>query len=300
MSRRLLALLASIALLPACVNHVRYTSDAFETSAREVVHSEAVVEPDAPVLDSPDLELEVLADETAVVRKLRTRVRFDQYTPYKSGYEIWEVPVGAACLPILVVLRVVDTVGFGFMPEKGLEDFAGWTFAALNPLLNLESESRLRRKEISRETEELDHQVQRDLRPLAGAKLVLALDGRDPHRYESDARGRVRVELLELAPAALPGRPRALRVSVEGEGERELRVVELPLSRGQGARLAQGIDARARARARGTSPETIGRSLAELDSLGFTASALALETELRTREDANPGWLARLDSALRP
>jgi hypothetical protein len=288
------------ALLPACANHVRYSSDAFETSSREVVHAETVVEPPAAVLVAPGIELELLADETAVVRKLRTRVRSDEYTPYKSGYELWEVPVGTVCLPVLVLVRVIDFAGFGFVPDDNLDAFAGWTFAALNPLLNLESDTRLRRNEVSRETEELDREVRRELRPLAGASVLLALDVHSPRPLTSDARGRVRAELLELAPDTLPGRPRALRVSVEGEGKRERQVVEIPLSRALGARLVKAMESRRRARAPGSSPETIGRSLAELDSLGFTSSALALETELRAREGANPAWLARLDSALRP
>jgi len=300
MLRRLLALLAGTALLPACANHVRYSSDAFETSVREVVHADTVVEPRERVLQKPELELDLLADETAVVRKLRTRVRSDEYTPYKSGYELWEVPVGAVCVPVLTVLRVVDLVGLGLVPDRSLDDLAGFTFAALNPLLNLESETRLRRKEVSRETEELDRSVERDLRPLPGARLALAIDPRSPVRFSSDARGRVHSDLLALVPEGLPGRPRAVRVAVEGDGKRDPHVIEIPLSHALAARLAQAIEVRRRARAPGAAPEAVGRSLAELDALGFSASALALETELRARTDASPAWLSRLDAALHP
>ncbi len=300
MPRRWLAIVAGAALLPACANHVRYSSDAFETKAQEVVHIATVVEPPAPVLTSPDVDLELLADETAVVRKLRTRVRFDEYTPYKSGYELWEVPVGTVCLPILLIARVVDLVGFGLVPDESLDEFASFTFAAMNPLLNTESDSRLRRNEVSRETEELDSQVRRALKPLAGAPVALSLDARKPLAFTSDARGRVRLELLAIAPDTLPGRPRSLRVSVEGEGKRDRQVVELPISHALSARLVQAMASRSRAKSPGASPEAIGRSLTELDALGFASSALALENELRARAGANPAWLARLDAALHP
>ncbi len=300
MLRRLLAVVASAALFPACANHVRYSSDAFQTSAREVVHSATVVEPAGPVLASPGIDLELLADETAIVRKLRTRVRIDESTPYNSGYELWEVPVGAVCLPILLTARVVDLVGFGFVPDASLDEFAGWTFSAMNPLLNTESDSRVRRREVSRETEELDRQVLRELRPLAGAEVQLSLDARAQQAFRTDARGRIRVELLAIAPETLPGRPRSLRVSVEGEGKRERQRVELPISHTLATRLVQAMDSRRRATTPGASPETIGRSLGELDALGFAASALALETELRARAGVNPAWLARLESAMRP
>jgi hypothetical protein len=107
------------------------------------------------------------------------------------------------------------------------------------------------------------------------------------------------VELLAIAPDSLPGRPRSLRVSIEGEGKREREVLDLPISKALSARLVQAMASRRRAMAPGASPEAIGRSLAELDALGFETSALALETELRAREAANPGWLARLETALR-
>lgn len=300
MLQRLAALLAAAVLLPACANHVRYSSDAFETSMREVVRADTVVEAHARVLQQPELALDLFADETAVVRKLRTRVRSDEYTPYKSGYEIWEVPVGTVCVPVLVVLRAVDLVGLGLVPERGLDDFADFAFTAMNPLLNLESERRLRRNEVSRETEELDQSVERELRPLPGAKVALALDPRSPRRFSSDARGRVHSELLALVPDGIPGRPRVLRVSVDGDGKREPTVLEIPLSHALSARLAQAIEVQRRARAPGASPEAVGRSLTELDALGFSASALALEEELRSRKDASPAWLSRLDAALHP
>jgi hypothetical protein len=300
MLRRLVALLASTALLPACVNHVRYSSDAFETSVREVVHADTVVEPHERVLQKPEVELDLLADETAVVRKLRTRVRSDEYTPYKSGYELWEIPVGTVCVPVVIVLRAADLVGLGVVSGRSLDDFSDFAFTAMNPLLNLESESRLRRREVSRETEELGRTVERELKPLPGAKLALAFDPRAPHHFSSDALGRVHTELLALVPEDLPGRPRSLRVTVEGEGKREPQMVEIPVSRALGARLAQALEVQRHALAPGASPELVGRSLAELDALGFSASALALENELRSRKDASPAWLARLDAALRP
>ncbi len=298
MLRRLLAIVAGAALLPACANHVRYSSDAFESKAQEVVHVATVVEPEGPVLTSPSLALVLLADRTAVVRRLRTRVRFDESTPYKSGYELWEVPVGAVCLPVLLVARVVDLVGFGLVPDKSLDAFAGFTFSAMNPLLNTESRERVRKHEVSRETEELDSQVRRELEPLAGEPVVLALDARAPVTVRSDARGRVRIELLALAPDTLPGRPRSLRVAVDADGKRERHVVELPISHALAGRLAQAMASRSRAQAPGASPEVIGRALAELDALGFASSALTLETELRARAGANAAWVTRLESAM--
>jgi hypothetical protein len=300
MLRRWLALAASAALLPACANHVRYASDTFEREKRKVVYSDAVVERQTSILKTPDVELALAIDETVIVRKMRSNVRFDVYTPYRSGYEIWEVPVGLVCLPVLLVGRVGDVVGLGVVSDEKLDDFSDFTWSAMNPLLNVESESRVRRNEISRQSEELDRDVVRDLRPLSRAKLALALDARKPKTLTTDAHGRVQVDLLALAPDSLPGRPRVLRVAVDGEGKRAARVFDLALSQPLANSLVRAVDLRRRARAPGASPEAIGRSITELDALGFSAASLALEQELRTREYANLAWLARLDAALSP
>jgi hypothetical protein len=231
---------------------------------------------------------------------MRTRVRSEEYTPYRSGPETWEIPAGLLCLPAVAVVNGADAVGLPFVTERNREEFTHWSLVALNPLMNLESRSRVFRNEVSRESEELDRDVRRELRPLAGVRLALALDPRAPRRFTSDARGRVSVDLLALAPADLAGGPRMLRVSVDGEETREPHVVELPIARALSARIVRGARLRSAARARGASPETVGRALAALSELGFAESAVGLETELRARAAEDRAWLARLDDALRP
>jgi hypothetical protein len=203
-------------------------------------------------------------------------------------------------MPAVAVMNASSALGLPLTDDRRTAEFTTWSVTALNPLMNLESRGRLRREEVSRESEELDREVRRELRPLAGVRLALALDPRAPKRFASDARGRVSVELLALAPLDLSGGPRMLRVSVDGDETREPHVVELPIARALGARVARAARMRAAARAPGASPEAVGRALAQLADLGFVESALGLEAELRTRSAHDRAWLARLDSALRP
>jgi hypothetical protein len=300
MFRRALALGAAVALLTACANRVRYSTEAFEHPVRDVVSSETIVDARGKVLTRPRLELALSADETTIVRRMRTKVKSEEYTPYRSGPETWEVAVGVLCLPAVGVMNGARALGLGFTSEKRTAELTTWSLTAANPLMNLPSDTRVFRNEVSRESEELDRDVRREARPLAGERLALALDPRSPKRFTADARGRVSVELLTLVPADLRDGPRLLRVSVDGEETREPRVVELPLSPELSARLARGARLRAAARAPGASPETVGRTLAALTSLGFGESAVGLESELRARAARDRAWLARLDDALGP
>jgi hypothetical protein len=187
-----------------------------------------------------------------------------------------------------------------FAPDKRTAEFTAWSVTALNPLMNLPSHARLRREEVSRESEELDRDVRRERRPLAGVRLALALDPRSPKRLRADEHGRVSTDLLALLPPELEAGPRVLRVSVDGEETREPYVVELPLARELSARLVRAARLRAAARAPGAPPEAVGRSLAALSALGFPESAVGLEVELRAGAARDRAWLARLDDALRP
>jgi hypothetical protein len=58
------------------------------------------------------------------------------------------------------------------------------------------------------------------------------------------------------------------------------------------------VHERQRLRSSSISAEAAARGLVALDALGFPESALALEHELRDRQQRNASWLSRLDLAL--
>lgn len=298
MPPRALALALCLATAFGCANHVRFDDEIREFETRDVIRATTRIATREPVIGQPFVELALAADERVRVRRRETLVRLDEETPWRVQNELWEVPAGLVAAPLFVGLHAADKMCLGLIPDEAIDAGMDFGFAALNPGLNVESEARLRGREVSRRSRELERDEEDQTRPLADTPVVLSLAQGPSERVVSDAAGRVRIELLALVKDVPAVPPRVLRVEVAGEGARKPAVLELPLTRRIAARVARAAKERAAARAPGVSAEAAAQSLVALDALGFPESALALERELRDEQHANGAWLSRLDLAL--
>jgi hypothetical protein len=225
-------------------------------------------------------------------------VRLDEETPWRGRNELWEVPTGLLAVPLFVAMRASDKLLLGLIPDDVIDDGTDFGFAALNPALNVESSERVRPREVSRRSRELEGSVERGTRALADLALSVSLGDGASQQVATDGDGRARLDLLALVDGVPAHPPRVLHVEVPGEGARPARRLELPLARQLSTRLVRAARLRATARAAGVAPDSAARALIQLDALGFSANALALEHELRDRQQANGAWLSRLDLAL--
>ena len=280
-----------------CANHVRFADEVREHESREVASAATRIAAPA-ALAQPYLELALTSEETLSVRRRETLVKLDEETPWRLRDELWEVPAGLVAIPFFTAMRAADKLCLGLIPDDTYNDGLDWGFAALNPAMNVESETRLEGREVARKTRELGHFEEHDSRPLAGVPIAVTLPGHPKVTTASDAGGQVRLELLQLVPDALRSAPRRIRVEVAGEGVRSGASVEVPISRPIAERLTAAVHERQRLRSSSISAEAAARGLVALDALGFPESALALEHELRDRQQRNAGWLSRLDLAL--
>ena len=290
------ALLLAFAAV-GCANHVRFSHEVRAYESREV--ASAATRIDAPhALALPYLELALTSEETLSVRRRETLVKLDEETPWRAQDELWEVPTGLVAIPFFTAMRASDKLLLGLIPDDTFNDGLSFGFAALNPGLNVESDARLRGREVARKTRELGRFEEHETRPLAATPLMVAIPGHPRVSFASDAAGRVRIELLRLLPDGLRAAPRRVRIEVAGEGVRKGAAVDVPLARPVADRLSAAVRERQRLRASGISAEAAARGLLALDALGFPESALALEHELRERQQRNASWLSRLDLAL--
>jgi hypothetical protein len=295
---RALALALCLAVAAGCANHVRFDDEVRERETRDVIRATTRIQTREPVIAQAAVELALSADERVRVRRRETLVRLDEETPWRAQNELWEVPAGLVTVPVFLALRAADKLCLGLIPDDTIENGTDFSFAALNPALNVESTERLHAREVTRKSRELERAEEEQTRPLTDTPVVLSL-GRGPsQRLSTDGEGHVRIELLALVNDVPATPPRMLRIEVAGEGARKTMVRELPLTRLISARVARAAKARATARAPGVSAEAAAQALVSLDALGFPESALALEHELRDRQHANSAWLSRLDLAL--
>jgi hypothetical protein len=280
-----------------CANHVRFADEVREHESREVASAETRIET-PPSVAQPYLELALSSEETLSVRRRETLVKLDEETPWLAREELWEVPAGLVAIPFFLAMRASDKMCLGLIPDDTFNHGLDWGFAALNPALNVESAERVEGREIGRKTRELGNFEEHDSRVLGGVQISAAIPGHPKVVFASDPGGHARVELLRLVPDALQAAPRKIRIEVAGDGARAGSVVEVPIARPIAERLAEAVRERQRLRAAGISAEAAAHGLVALDMLGFPESALALEQELRERQQRNAGWISRLDLAL--
>ena len=298
MLRRVSTLVFCLVVASGCANHVRYADEMREREFRDVLSAVTRVEPREPVISQPFAELGVHVEQTVQIRRRETVVRLDEETPWRGQDELWEVPSGLVAVPFFIGVRASDKLFLGLIPDKWIESGMDWSFAALNPALNLESDARLEGREISRKSHDLEKELLHETVPLAGKTVLLSLEQGPAQRVTLDSAGHARVELLELVPGVPNTTPRVLHVEVPGEGVRATESLELPLARTTSARLVRAARAREAALLPGATPDSAAQALARLDSLGFPESALLVEHQLRDRQHANSSWLSRLDLAL--
>ncbi len=298
MPPRVIALAISLLALAGCANHVRFSDEVRERETRVVTHSATRIEIREAVVTQPFAEFALSADEAVQIRRRETLVHLDEETPWSPVNELWEVPTGLVTVPFFIAVRGSDKLLLGLIPDSFIEQGTNYGFAALNPALNVESENRVVAHEISRHSRELERHDELETRSLGATELSVSLGHGPSVSVVTDAAGRARVELLALLAGVPASAPRMLHIEVLGDGVRAPAVLELPLARQISARLVHAAHTRDAARKAGASPGAVAQALVQLDAFGFSESALALEQELRDRQQANPAWLSRLDLAL--
>ena len=139
-----------------CANHVRFANEVRDHESREVDERRDADRRAAVARAALTLELALTSEETLSVRRRETLVKLDEETPWRASEELWEVPAGLVAIPFFLAMRASDKLCLGLIPDDTFNHGLDWGFAALNPALNVESEtsgsraarSRARRREL--------------------------------------------------------------------------------------------------------------------------------------------------------
>ena len=140
---------ALIALvLGGCANHVRYVDVLEEETRTDLRSQEHAIEGGGDTLRTSRITLKLVRIETYEDRIERRTVRQQEYTPYAGWRELYEVPGGLVSVPLSLGFNVLGAVLLGFIPDEAVRGYTSWTYAALNPALNVESAERMQRRPV--------------------------------------------------------------------------------------------------------------------------------------------------------
>jgi len=138
---RILIILLSF-LAAGCANQIASTQFQREVPQTKAVKQSFVVHGGQDLLTSPQLHLTLARVETSENEILQITTYSEEFTPYSGWREFYEVPAGIVCLPFAVGYKIIDFVALGFIPDEQSNGFVSWSFAAMNPFMNVESKER--------------------------------------------------------------------------------------------------------------------------------------------------------------
>jgi hypothetical protein len=292
-----LALAAGLSCAPACANHVRYLDVQEDRVDTVLVDTEYEIEGGDSRLTSSRVRLAFFKIDHFEDRTEQTTLKFEEHTPYQAAREVWEVPAGLVSVPLSIGFNALRAVSLFYIPGEMVEDYTDWTYAALNPFVNVESSNRVVRERIAVTDVEKFSEQRRVRTPLAGARVAARYDQGAPAELVTDEEGIVSFHLLDAVSPSMGPRPRKLRVALE-MGGRAGAAHEYFIRRGLARRL--GLARRPMLIVNGIpdDPEALGSALYSLDRLGFSEYSVRLEDEIVTRNQRDDAFLQAFREAL--
>lgn len=285
-------------LLAGCANQLRELEQVEQHTRSEPLSSRVLIEGVEDPLRQPLPVLALVRIDATRERTERLVVKQIEVTPYTGWRELYEVPAGAASVPLTLVLNALNAVLVGYVPDEQVRAFTRWTYAALNPALNAESKRRVEQRRGAVVSSAVD-EVTREVRsPLAGAQASVRIDGGPPSELRSDARGLLALHLLEIADPGHELRPRKLVVEIATADGSGTATREFLIERDLAQRLRQARSALAALQSRRDEPRALARAIYELDRLGFEAYSLGVEDDIAVQLHRRPAQLAAFSREL--
>lgn len=283
-------------LAGGCANQLQQVEVVEEETRSETLSSRVVVEAETP-LRSARAALALARVDEIEDRTERRVVRQVEVTPYSGWRELYEVPGGAVAVPLSLGFNAANAVLLGYVPDAQVAAFTSWTYAALNPALNVESAGRVERRRGEVLSSDTEHHTREQRVPLTDAQAGVRLDDGPVTLLRSDARGILPFHLLELVDPEHDLRPRKLVVTLGREPEDGVRY-ELPVERDLAQRLRQARDALRAIQLQRGDVRRLARAVFELDRLGFEDYSLSLEDEIAVQLHREPARLAEFSREL--
>ena len=293
---------ASLALVLstlACANHIRDVEFESKNLNAEVKELHYEVEAVPEVIETPKVELRYVKEELIESRIDLTLTLVEEYTPYAVVYELYEVPLGALSVPLSLGLNVLGVLLPGVVSRSLVNDYTDWSFAAANPFLNVQSEARFERRELSSKTRTAESTQNLVQNPLANWPVLIRYDDHRPIRVNTDAEGRVAFHVLELRTSSLETPPRKINASVGSDKTPGAPLhVELFIDRELGRRVFEASKLIPDINNAVVSSTRLSRAVYALDQIGFKAYSLRLEDRIYQRFEGNPKFVDRFREVL--
>jgi hypothetical protein len=214
--------------------------------------------------------------------------------------------MGLVLLPVAVVVNVLDFATLGLLPDKLTDVPLDWSFAGMNPFMNIESETRTERKLVKSDKKMIDEKEEFLKKPLSGKTLQVSSSGASMD-VGLDELGKADVSLIRLSALTTDIEKVTLAVNSDEKNAHK----DLDVSRQLRSQLEQAsvITAKYSSLAEtDPTPEAVAAlnlaafssDLVALSKLGFESESLRIEKKARSlmTEEQKTAFKNELDKAL--
>jgi hypothetical protein len=191
--------IVSCVFLFGCANHLKVETHTETEIVRDKISQAVDIETNAGSLVTTALvNVEVQDSQIFKLKTFESKSEYDVVTPYRGVLEIYEVPMGIVLLPIGVVVNVLDFATLGLLPNKLTDVLLDWSFAGMNPVLNIESEDRTERTLKNVAKKMIDEKDDFLKKPLANENLQVSSEGAHMD-VTLDEFGKAEVSMIRLS-----------------------------------------------------------------------------------------------------
>lgn len=308
-SRRLFSPLLVLAatLVTGCANHLKVDTHTETEMERQKVSQAIDIETNAgSLITVPLIAVQVQDSQAFKVKTYEAKTEYDVVTPYQGLRELYEVPLGLVLLPVAVVVNVLDFATLGLLPNKLTDVPLDWSFAGMNPFMNIESESRTERELVKSDKKLVDEKEEFLKKPFAGKTLqVSASEARID--VILDEHGKAEVSMIRLSALTTNIEKVTLKAdNGEKSIQRDIDVSRQLRNQLENASIITGRYADLAATE--PTPEAVAAldlkafstDLVALSKLGFESESLRIEKKARSlmTEDQRAAFNNELDKAL--
>ncbi len=281
--KKTILLLISTLLITGCANHLRYETLNDPQVIRSEPDKEYFIKLDDKFIISPIINFDIEQQETITATTSEDVTKREIYVPYSGGREFLEVPTGLIMFPVSLVIKIVDVISLGYLPDRVTDKPANFAFSGLNPFLNWESEKRSEKKNLKTINKVIDEKEEVRRVASKNTEFTVAVEGLEDQTFTTNQKGEAEIKLLTKAFMNNLGSIRELEISVgeENKGKDSKTLIldrELRLKIGEGKNHIINFN-------RVRTPEALADTVLKIEKLGFRKTALDFERFQLNKQD---------------
>ncbi len=285
-------------LFPGCANTVRKDKSTETVITRTPRHAISFIRYSDYAKDPSIINIIVNKEVNVKVVHAEDEIYNELETPYSGWRELYEVPAGIGVFPAALVVNILDFASLGVIPNWMTDDMLDYSFAAMNPCMNAESDSRVVKHELRHENKIVDQYVDSRKLTAVGAEVRIMDGKKELQRLTTDEYGEVKLSLFTPIYLDQIESLAELNIIIKVDDLGKPDIANIVLPRRLRYRLVKAREAIKLYRKQPT-PQTLARTVMLLEDLKFSRQSLIFERTELAMHRKNDKFLSEFREAIK-